>query len=105
VTVDSARILRDQLEDLPFSDLHTIALEYELRESRESIVAKDADTIDQILLLREYAMQGNREAQLWLDGKTENRPYNYVKRLVTDSGKALGKAIYDESPSSWALKK
>ncbi|MBN2093896.1 MAG: HD domain-containing protein [Candidatus Zambryskibacteria bacterium] len=93
--------IKEQLSTLPFQDFYEIALEYEKRESLEAIVAKDADVLDQILLLREYAWQGNREAQMWLDGKREKIEYNYLKYVKTKSAKALGRVIYDEEPSSW----
>lgn len=101
VSEATEEILNEQLGTLPFADFAEIASEYERRESREAVVAKDADVLDQVLLLREYLWQGNREAQEWLEGKSVKRPYAYLKRLRTESGKALGKAIYDEEPSSW----
>ena len=36
--------------------------EYDERESLEAHLAKDADLLDQILLLREYEWVGNNEA-------------------------------------------
>ncbi|PIP86896.1 phosphohydrolase [Candidatus Campbellbacteria bacterium CG22_combo_CG10-13_8_21_14_all_36_13] len=101
VSEDSDKVLDEQLGSLPFSDLFDIATEYEKRESLEAILAKDADSLDQLLLLREYAWQGNREAQIWLDGKTTPRPYAQLDRLKTDWAKDLGRAIYEENPSSW----
>lgn len=101
VTVDEKKIIEEQLGTLPFEDLHEIILEYEERQTKESIIAKDADVLDQVLLMKEYAWQGNKEAQIWLDGKREKRDYNYLKFLKTESAMALGKAIYDEEPSSW----
>lgn len=94
-------VIEEQLGILPYSGLAEIAREYRARKSRESIVAKDADILDQVLLLREYVWQGNREAQMWLDGKRRKRKYSYLKYLKTKSAKALGKTIYDEEPSSW----
>jgi len=95
------KVIEEQLGTLPFVELVEVAREYNKRESRESIVAKDADVLDQVLLLREYVWQGNREAQEWLDGKKEKKPYNYLKYLKTESAIALGKIIYDAEPSSW----
>src|SRR3989344_2648292 len=43
---------KDQLGVLPFPDLLALAQEYEKRVSLESKVAKDADLLDQVLLLR-----------------------------------------------------
>lgn len=101
VSEAGGEILAEQLGTLPFPDLAEIAHEYERREGKEAIIAKDADILDQLLLLREYEWQGNKEAVVWLQGKSRKRPYAYLDRLVTDSAKALGKAIYHEEPSSW----
>lgn len=94
-------VLQEQLETLPFQDLFDMATEYLDRQTPEAIVAKDADILDQILLLREYAHQGNREAVRWLKGKRNPQPYHYTTYLKTESAKALGRALYDEDPSSW----
>jgi putative hydrolase of HD superfamily len=94
-------ILQEQLGSLPFPDLFNIGQEYSERKSREAIVAKDADVLDQIILLREYAWQGNREAQEWLAGKKIKQPYNYLKYTKTKSAKTLGRVLYDQDPSGW----
>lgn len=96
-TEAESEILQEQLGILPFPELFNIASEYNERESKEAIIAKDADILDEVILLREYAWQGNREAQEWLGGKK----INYIKYLKTESAKVLGKTLYDEDPSSW----
>lgn len=102
VKIFEEEILNEQLGDLPFSELHEIASEYEERESRESVLAKDADTLDQILLLREYEWQGNKEAQRWLYGKDGDKDEkSRLKRLQTESAKKIGKIMYDRDPSAW----
>lgn len=101
VSTDEEQVLEEQLGSLPFPELAELAREYVKRESREAIIAKDADVLDQVLLLREYEWQGNKEAAEWLAGKSEKRPYAYLKYLQTESARVLGRAIYDESPSSW----
>lgn len=99
VSEDSTQVMNEQLGNFP--GLLALAREYHKRKSKEAIVAKDADVLDQILLLREYAWQGNKEAEIWLGGKTEKRPYAYLDYVTTESAKILGKALYDEDPSSW----
>jgi putative hydrolases of HD superfamily len=94
-------IVEEQLGTLPFTDLKEIAEEYEIRESKESIIAKDADILDQVLLLKEYEWQGNKEASIWLHGKDKDLPYRQLKNLKLDSSRELGKAIYDRNPSDW----
>jgi putative hydrolase of HD superfamily len=101
VKVYEEEITKDQLGTLPFGDLFDIATEYNERQTLESQLAKDADIIDQILLLREYEWQGSREARIWLDGKkadTDSRP---LDRLKTDTAKALGQVLYERDPSEW----
>lgn len=94
-------ITKEQLGTLPFDDLYKMATEYEERESLESKVAKDADIIDQILLLREYEWQGSKEARIWLDGKRADHDSRPVDRLLTESAKSLGKVLYEKGPSDW----
>lgn len=101
VSEDEPLVLEEQLGSLPFPFLYELAKEYHGRKTLEAIVAKDADVLDQVLLLREYAWQGNKEAQRWLDGKTKPRPYAYLDYVQTESARTLGKALYDEDPASW----
>jgi putative hydrolases of HD superfamily len=102
IKVFEDEISKDQLGDLPFADLFEIDQEFEARESKEAIIAKDADLIDQILLLKEYTHQGNKEAEIWLSGKgnadKENVQYHNLK---TDSAKKLGREILDAAVSEW----
>lgn len=101
VTEDEPQIIAEQFGTLPFPQFRAIVEEYVKRESPEAIVAKDADLLDQILLLREYEWQGNKEAAQWLVGKRTGEGYSYLKRLKTNSARELGRALYDEDPSSW----
>ncbi len=55
--------------------------EYKVRESLESKVAKDADILDQIFILKEYALTGHKEAQRRLDYGY----YNDKTRFNTES--------------------
>ncbi len=87
-------ILNDQLSNVSQKALN-IANEYEQRDSIEAKIAKDADLIDQILLLKEYEWTGNKEATRWLRGKEQG------KRLFTNSAKKLVKEICSQEPSSW----
>ncbi len=102
VKVFEDEIVEDQLGGLPFQDLKEITTEYHARESREAIVAKDADLLDQVLLLKEYEHQGNKEATLWLYGKNDDESENkQLLMLRTESAKKIGKNILSMSPSEW----
>lgn len=92
---------QEQLGTLPYPDLKGFVDEYAKRESNESIIAKDADLLDQVLLLREYEWQGNKEASIWLHGKSGDKANAQLSRLQSESAKSLGEAIYKEDPSSW----
>lgn len=94
-------ILRDQLGTLPMNEFEEAAKEYELRESKESIIVKNADHLDQLLLLKEYEWQGNKEATIWLHGKDDQNGSDQLRRLTLDSARELGKAIYARNPSDW----
>jgi putative hydrolase of HD superfamily len=96
-------IRNDQLGELPFDELNVIASEYEERKSKESIVAKDADLLDQILLLKEYVWQGNKEAERWLEGKqrTDGSRHLHIEQLKTKNAKLLGEMIVKTDPSDW----
>ncbi len=101
VKVFDDEIAKDQLGTLPFDDLLHISNEYDARESKESLLAKDADIIDQILLLREYEWQGSKEASIWLGGKKNDTDSRPLDRLKTDVAKALGETLYTKNPSDW----
>jgi|SRR5271168_2154663 len=94
-------IREDQLGTLPFTDLKEIADEYEERKSKESIITKDADLLDQILLLREYEWQGNQEAKIWLHGKGGDEGNAQLKKLTLDTSKKIAEAINTIAPSHW----
>lgn len=101
VKIFEEEITKDQLGDLPFADLLNFAKEFEDRKSKEAIIAKDADLIDQMLLLKEYSHQGNKEAEIWLTGKGTNNINFQYKNLKTKSAKILGKEILSGKVSEW----
>ncbi len=102
VKIYDDQIVKEQLGALPFKELEDFAIEYEKRDSKESMIAKDADIIDQILLLREYEWQGNKEAANWLyRGETKNGKATHISRLSFESSKKLAEEIYKQEPSAW----
>lgn len=96
VKVFEDEIIKDQIKDLPGSnELGKIINEYQERKTIEAKIAKDADLIDQILLLKEYDWQGNKEATVWLKG------HQQYDRISTKSAKSLAKEIIKQKPHSW----
>lgn len=89
-------VIQDQFRGVPGeSKLLNITGEYEKRDTLEAKLAKDADLLDQILLLKEYEWQGNREATEWLKGKEQG------KRLFSETAKKIVKEIVSQKPSDW----
>ena len=96
VKVVEEEIREGQLKQLSKSDdLLQLSSEYQERKTKEAKIAKDADLLDQILLLKEYAWQGNKEAEDWLKGREQE------KLMSTLSAKKLALEIYKQKPSEW----
>src|SRR3989344_3592985 len=94
VKVFEDEIIHDQFGDLPFGkDILALGREYQERKSLEAKLAKDADLLDQILLLKEYAHIGNHEAEEWLKNNAQE------KMLQTSFAKKLAKKISLQSPN------
>jgi putative hydrolase of HD superfamily len=89
-------VLEDQLKDIVEEDqLYEIMKEYNERKTPEAKIAKDADHLDQIYLLREYVENGNKEAARWLRGKA------HEERLYCDTAKEIAKKAKEETINSW----
>lgn len=101
VKVFEDEIREEQLGTLPYKDLEQFVDEYSERKTKEALLAKDADLLDQILLLREYEWQGNKEAGIWLRGKKGGQNKSHLARLNSKTAKKLGAAVYKEIPSDW----
>jgi putative hydrolase of HD superfamily len=105
VKVFEDEIINDQIKGMPMEkDLKEILGEYKERKTKEAKIAKDADLIDQILLLKEYVWQGNKEAADWL-GKNKGRDNVQYKLLQTVSAKKLANEILKQKPSDWWINK
>lgn len=101
------KVFEEEVFDAQFSDLPQssefidLLKEYNERKSVEAIVAKEADLLDQVLLLKEYAWTGNKEAEIWLHGKGGKKVNAQIAKLKTKWGKKLGQEILEQSPSEW----
>ena len=102
VVVNEDEIAGDQFGPAPFGDeLLTIFRDYRERESLESLVAKDADNLEEILALKEHAHCGYREAEDWLHldtGGTSNEQY---RQLRTQSARRLAEEIFSQNVHDW----
>jgi len=100
VKVFEDEIRRDQLKNLPNSEeLIELSKEYNERKTLESKIAKDADLLDEVFLLREYAWQGNKEAKDWLKGiHTVNQQ---EKMMSTKLAREVAVEAKKQAPSFW----
>ncbi len=86
----------EQVKDLPenFSgELKTMFNEFQEQSSKEGIIARDADLLENSLQAREYIKQGYSEAQDFID--------NVRGLMKTDSAKKLMKQIERSDPDRW----
>jgi putative hydrolase of HD superfamily len=103
VKVFEEEIREEQLKNLPHSEeLRALSREYMERKSLEAKIAKDADLLDELFLLREYAWQGNKEAVKWLRGERAAKGESEQEKIMfTKLTKEIAKEIKKQSPSLW----
>ena len=94
VAVNEEKAILDQTRDLPFGkDIVKLTHEFNAASTLEARIAKDADQLDLILELKVQLDSGNPNAKEWL--------VYALKRLCTDSGKALGREIMASKSDAW----
>lgn len=94
VQADEAKATQDLANSVPFGqDLQATIKEYEERQSRESLLAKDADSLEWILSLKEQLDTGNTRAGTWLPSA--------IQRLKTKSGQILAEKIIKTDSDHW----
>jgi putative hydrolase of HD superfamily len=94
VTVDEQRAVQDLARTLPFgADYQQMIEEFAAGESREALIAHDADQLEMILALKEYKDLGNRYADEWY-------PFA-VRRLRTESARRLAETVWETDSTRW----
>lgn len=94
-------VREDQVKGLGNTkEFKELSREYDERDSMEAKIAKDADRLDQMLLLKEYAWQGNEEAKKWLHLNREEDS-EQEKMLNTELAQELAREIKEQKPSNW----
>ena len=94
VTVDEEKAIRDQVKGLKFgTDIIDLSHEFNVSDTFEARLSKDADQLDLILELKEQLDLGNPHAKEWLSFA--------VKRLLTESGRKLAQEILVSERDSW----
>ena len=96
VKADEEKALRDQVADTPIAaEVLEIIEEFEARETKEAVIAKDADLLDQILV-QSATIKNQEDKELWNE--------NSAKGLQTETAKELAKVLSDTNPLSWVYK-
>jgi putative hydrolase of HD superfamily len=94
VAANEAQAFEDLATTLPFGDQwRGIMKEYKERQSKEALLAKDADNLEWILSLREQEEIGNVRAKEWI--------VSAVPRLKTDLAKQLAQQILLTRSDAW----
>lgn len=85
---------KDQMSDLPIAnEILELLSEFEQRESKEAIVARDADYLDQMILQREYFFKDPQNHEIW---------QNHTEAMLkSESAKKLAKEIRKTNPFEW----
>jgi putative hydrolase of HD superfamily len=97
VKVDEEKAVRELTEDLPFgSDIKSSIDEFNRKETKEALIARDADQIALILQLKEYGDLGNKYAEEWINFA--------MQRLSTEAGKKLAQRVIKTDYSNWWFK-
>ena len=97
VKVDEEKAVRELTEDLSFgSDIKSSIDEFNRKETKEALIARDADQIALILQLKEYGDLGNKYAEEWINFA--------MQRLSTEAGKKLAQRVIKTDSSNWWFK-
>lgn len=97
VTADEESAIKALVKTLDFGDkLLELLEEYKRRESREALLAKDADNLEWILSLKEQSDIGNSRAESWMPSA--------VQRLKTEVAKKLAMEILTTKADAWWFK-
>jgi putative hydrolases of HD superfamily len=97
VDVDEEKAVQELTEELFFGEEIKAAIEeFNRKETKEALIALDADQIALILQLKEYGDLGNRYAEEWINFA--------LKRLNTETGKKLAERIIKTDSSNWWFK-
>ena len=105
IKVFEDEIRKGQLKNLPRSEeLLKLSKEHQERKTLEAKITKDADLLDELFLLKEYELQGNKEAVDWLKGTHKKGPgkqSQQEKLMFTKLAKEIAKELKKQKPSIW----
>lgn len=97
VKVDEGKAVSELTESLFFGkDIKEAIDEFNLKETKEALIARDADQIALILQLKECGDLGNKYSEEWISYA--------VQRLTTENGRKLAERIIKTDSCMWWFK-
>lgn len=97
VSVDEEKAVTELTQGLSFGkDIKDTIDEFNRKETRESLIARDADQIALILQLKECGDLGNKYSEEWISYA--------LQRLRTEHGKKLSEKITNTDSTMWWFK-
>ena len=97
-TSDETSAIKDATNTLPIADrVMRGFVETEEQDTKEGVIAKDADNLELLLTLREILENGNQQAKEWVP--------SVFKRLKLESSGKLGKEIMTTGINDWMIGK
>ena len=76
------QVIKDQISEIPMkNDIHALIDEYEICETLEGKIAKDADTLNAVFQCKIYMEEGHHLVEAYL--------HNFQFRLKTESAKKM----------------
>lgn len=93
-TANEEKALRDQAARLPFGAEYVALMEeFHAGQTPEAKLAKDADQLELLLVLKRTADIGNPDAERWI--------HYGLERLKTEAGRQLGERIVTTRSDRW----
>jgi putative hydrolase of HD superfamily len=97
VDVDEAKAVKELTDGLFFGgDIRSVIEEFNAKETKEALIARDADQIALILQLKECGDLGNKYSEEWINFA--------LQRLTTENGKKLSERIIKTDSCQWWFK-
>jgi putative hydrolases of HD superfamily len=97
VDVDETKAVNELTDGLFFGgDIRSAIEEFNAKETKEALIARDADQIALILQLKECGDLGNKYSEEWINFA--------LQRLTTENGKKLSERINKTDSCQWWFK-
>lgn len=93
-TYDEESAIKDQVAGLSFGkDIAEYLTEFNQKQTKEAIIAHDADALALLVRLKELVDKGDEQAVFWFKGNQD--------RLKSKTAKQLAKAVWETDSQEW----